>query len=92
MTLTFTMMCQILYVPNANAYFLLATIIILCRIYGRTVNPYHPGRICGGSSGGEGSIIASGASIFGIGSDVGGRYDLWTVLLLRNFFNEMKMT
>ena len=48
-------------------------LIIKFRIYGRTVNPYHPGRICGGSSGGEGSIIASGASIFGIGSDVGGR-------------------
>ena len=47
--------------------------ITFYRIYGRTVNPYHPGRICGGSSGGEGSIIASGASIFGIGSDVGGR-------------------
>ena len=65
--------------------FLLTTIIILCRIYGRTVNPYHPGRICGGSSGGEGSIIASGASIFGIGSDVGGRYDLWTVMQLSKF-------
>ena len=43
------------------------------RIYGRTANPYHPGRIVGGSSGGEGAAIASGASIFGIGSDVGGR-------------------
>ena len=43
------------------------------RIYGRRVNPYHPGRIAGGSSGGEGSAIASCASVIGIGSDVGGR-------------------
>lgn len=40
--------------------------------FGRTKNAYHPGRIAGGSSGGEGSAIASGASIVGVGSDVGG--------------------
>ena len=60
---------------NIKIYFMVENydVIIKCRIFGKTVNPYHPGRICGGSSGGEGSIIASGASIFGIGSDVGGR-------------------
>jgi fatty acid amide hydrolase 2 len=42
------------------------------RIYGRTNNPYNPRRIVGGSSGGEGAIIGSGASPFGLGSDVGG--------------------
>lgn len=42
------------------------------RIYGRTNNPYNPERIVGGSSGGEGAIIAAGGSPFGIGSDVGG--------------------
>ncbi len=41
-------------------------------IYGRTNNPYDPTRIVGGSSGGEGSIVGSGASPFGLGSDVGG--------------------
>ena len=41
-------------------------------VYGRTNNPYDPTRIVGGSSGGEGALIASGASPFGIGSDVGG--------------------
>eukprot|EP00095_Tigriopus_kingsejongensis_P007418 maker-scaffold955_size76929-snap-gene-0.14 protein:Tk07418 transcript:maker-scaffold955_size76929-snap-gene-0.14-mRNA-1 annotation:"hypothetical protein BRAFLDRAFT_254371" len=41
-------------------------------VYGRTNNFYHNGRIVGGSSGGEGCAISSGASIFGIGSDVGG--------------------
>lgn len=42
------------------------------RIYGRTCNPYDPRRIAGGSSGGEGAIVGSGASPFGLGSDVGG--------------------
>ncbi len=42
------------------------------RVYGRTNNPYDPARIVGGSSGGEGAIIAAGASPFGLGSDVGG--------------------
>lgn len=42
------------------------------RVYGRTNNPYALDRIVGGSSGGEGAIIASGAVPFGLGSDVGG--------------------
>lgn len=42
------------------------------KIYGRTNNPYNPGHIVGGSSGGEGAIIGSGASPFGLGSDIGG--------------------
>jgi len=42
------------------------------RVYGRSSNPYDPSRIVGGSSGGEGAIIAAGASPFGLGSDVGG--------------------
>ncbi len=41
-------------------------------IYGRTNNPWNPKRTSGGSSGGEGALVASGASPFGIGSDVGG--------------------
>ena len=41
-------------------------------IYGRTKNPYDLRRGAGGSSGGEGAIIASGGSPFGIGSDAGG--------------------
>lgn len=41
-------------------------------VYGRTNNPYDPTRIVGGSSGGEGAIVGSGASPFGLGSDVGG--------------------
>ena len=42
------------------------------RVYGRTNNPYHPRRIAGGSSGGEGAIIGAGGSPFGLGSDIGG--------------------
>jgi fatty acid amide hydrolase 2 len=42
------------------------------RVYGRTNNPYDPRCIVGGSSGGEAAIVASGASPFGLGSDVGG--------------------
>ncbi|MBF0105450.1 MAG: amidase [Deltaproteobacteria bacterium] len=41
-------------------------------VYGRTKNPYNPSRIVGGSSGGEGAIIAAGGSPFGLGSDIGG--------------------
>ncbi len=42
------------------------------RVYGRSRNPYNPQHIVGGSSGGEGAIIGSGASPFGLGGDVAG--------------------
>ena len=42
------------------------------KVYGRTNNPYDLNRIVGGSSGGEGSIIGSGSSPFGLGADIGG--------------------
>ena len=41
-------------------------------LYGRTNNPWDLRRTSGGSSGGEGAVVASGASPFGLGSDVGG--------------------
>ncbi|MFZ5562200.1 MAG: amidase [Pseudomonadota bacterium] len=41
-------------------------------VYGRSNNPYDETRIVGGSSGGEGAIVGSGASPFGLGADVGG--------------------
>lgn len=41
-------------------------------VYGRTKNPYDLSRGAGGSSGGEGAIVAAAASPFGIGSDIGG--------------------
>lgn len=42
------------------------------KTYGRTRNPYHPSRTAGGSSGGEGALVGSGASPVGLGADIGG--------------------
>lgn len=42
------------------------------RVYGRTNNPRNHKFTCGGSSGGEGAIVAAGGSPVGIGSDIGG--------------------
>lgn len=42
------------------------------KLYGRTNNPYDPRHIVGGSSGGEGAIVGSGGSPFGLGADIGG--------------------
>ncbi|MFZ4719166.1 MAG: amidase [Ilumatobacteraceae bacterium] len=41
-------------------------------LHGNTHNPWHPTRTAGGSSGGEGSAIASGMSPLGFGNDIGG--------------------
>ena len=41
-------------------------------VYGRTRNPWDLRRTAGGSSGGEGAIVASGGVAFGLGADVGG--------------------
>lgn len=42
------------------------------RVYGRSNNPWDLRRTPGGSSGGEGAIVAAGGSAFGMGSDIGG--------------------
>ena len=41
-------------------------------VYGRTNNPWNLARSSGGSSGGEGAIIAAGGVPLGIGTDIGG--------------------
>lgn len=41
-------------------------------VYGVTNNPYNTKHTCGGSSGGEGAVIAYGGSPIGIGTDIGG--------------------
>ncbi|TKR93934.1 hypothetical protein L596_008296 [Steinernema carpocapsae] len=41
-------------------------------VYGRSKNPYDTRRITGGSSGGEGALLAAAGSVIGIGSDIGG--------------------
>lgn len=43
-----------------------------CALWGTTNNPWHLGRVPGGSSGGEAAAIASGISPLGIGTDIGG--------------------
>ncbi|KAI3420078.1 hypothetical protein GPALN_003410 [Globodera pallida] len=40
--------------------------------YGIANNPHDTRRITGGSSSGEGALIGAGASLFGIGNDIGG--------------------
>lgn len=41
-------------------------------IFGRTLNPHNRSLTCGGSSGGEGALIALRGSPLGVGSDIGG--------------------
>jgi amidase len=41
-------------------------------LYGVTTNPHNTNLTAGGSSGGEGALVALGGSCLGIGSDVGG--------------------
>jgi Asp-tRNA(Asn)/Glu-tRNA(Gln) amidotransferase A subunit family amidase len=41
-------------------------------IYGLTGNPHDVDRTCGGSSGGEGALLAAGGSCLGLGTDIGG--------------------
>ncbi|XP_067423871.1 vitamin D3 hydroxylase-associated protein-like [Emydura macquarii macquarii] len=41
-------------------------------IFGQTVNPLNHTKSPGGSSGGEGALIAGGGSILGFGTDIGG--------------------
>ncbi len=41
-------------------------------VYGRCSNPWNLERTPGGSSGGEGAVIAAGGSPLGLGSDIGG--------------------
>ncbi|RAR07756.1 general amidase protein [Stemphylium lycopersici] len=41
-------------------------------IFGRTINPLNTAVTAGGSSGGEGALIAMRGSILGVGTDVGG--------------------
>uniref|UniRef100_A0A8C5S4C2 Amidase domain-containing protein n=1 Tax=Laticauda laticaudata TaxID=8630 RepID=A0A8C5S4C2_LATLA len=45
-------------------------------VFGQTVNPFDHKRTPGGSSGGEGALIAGGGSILGFGSDLGGSIHL----------------
>lgn len=41
-------------------------------LWGRSTNPHNAAFSCGGSSGGEGALLAMDGAGFGIGSDIGG--------------------
>jgi len=41
-------------------------------LFGRTANPWDPGRTCGGSSGGGAASVAASVTPFGLGTDGGG--------------------
>ncbi|KAJ3341077.1 hypothetical protein HDU93_005709 [Gonapodya sp. JEL0774] len=41
-------------------------------VFGLTTNPYNTSLTCGGSSGGEGALVALRGSPIGVGSDIGG--------------------
>ncbi|MEY2974266.1 MAG: hypothetical protein RIR49_686 [Actinomycetota bacterium] len=41
-------------------------------VYGTTLNPFHPDRTCGGSSGGSAAALAMGFTALELGSDIGG--------------------
>nr|VWO94368.1 Indoleacetamide hydrolase (IAH) (EC (Indole-3-acetamide hydrolase) [Ganoderma boninense] len=61
----------VIYVKTANPQTLLA-IETNNNIYGRTVNPHNRSLTPGGSSGGEGALIAMHGSPLGVGTDIGG--------------------
>ncbi|BGO88561.1 hypothetical protein NBRC10512_004647 [Rhodotorula toruloides] len=44
----------------------------VCNLHGRTTNPHNRALAAGGSSGGEGALVALHGSPIGIGSDIGG--------------------
>lgn len=41
-------------------------------VFGRTLNPYHLNLTAGGSSGGEGALVALRGSLLGVGTDIAG--------------------
>ncbi|HNX28759.1 MAG TPA: amidase [Syntrophomonadaceae bacterium] len=70
----------VLRLKKAGAVFLGKTntpVLCFCqetdnKLYGRTNNPWDVTKTAGGSSGGEGALIAAGGAAVGIGSDIGG--------------------
>lgn len=42
------------------------------RVYGQAMNPYDKARTCGGSSGGDGGLVAANCVPLAVGTDIGG--------------------
>jgi amidase len=55
-------------------------------LIGCTMNPVNQMLSCGGSSGGEGALLALGGSSVGVGTDIGNSQLLFS--LLRVFFHD----
>lgn len=54
-------------------------------LIGQTNNPFDTRRTVGGSSGGEAALIASCASVFGLGTDIGGSIRMPGIFYLTQF-------
>ncbi|CAL1290290.1 unnamed protein product [Larinioides sclopetarius] len=57
-------------ITSTNVPELLTNIGTVNKLHGVTCNPYNTNRTSGGSSGGEGALIAAGGSVLGIGNDL----------------------
>lgn len=68
---TFREQGAVFHVKTTNPQTLMA-IETDSNLFGRTLNPHNPNLTCGGSTGGEGALIAMGGSVLGIGTDIGG--------------------
>ncbi|CAE7062050.1 unnamed protein product [Rhizoctonia solani] len=66
----------IIYVKTTNPQSLFA-FETFSNIYGNTTNPHNRSLTSGGSSGGEGALIGSRASLLGVGTDIGGSIVRW---------------
>ncbi|RDA85218.1 hypothetical protein CP532_3284 [Ophiocordyceps camponoti-leonardi (nom. inval.)] len=61
----------VLYAKTTNPQTLMV-LETVSNLHGRTVNPWNSSLGCGGSSGGEGALLALHGSALGVGSDIGG--------------------
>ncbi|CRG82703.1 Putative amidase C550,07 [Talaromyces islandicus] len=68
---TFREQGAIFYVKTTNPQTLMA-IETDSNLFGRTLNPHNTNLTCGGSTGGEGALLAMRGSVLGIGTDIGG--------------------
>lgn len=68
---TFREQGAIFYVKTTNPQTLMA-LETNSNLFGRTTNPHNTNLTCGGSTGGEGALLAINGSPLGIGTDIGG--------------------
>lgn len=59
-------------IAKTNVPQTMASLDSVNNVFGRTMNPYNRLITAGGSSGGEGALVAMGGSAIGIGTDIGG--------------------